>query len=303
MPRNSRSSRSSASIVTLVSSSPFHQPGRLLTRRQGIDGAARAHVADRPRRARARRSSVPLHAEAARAPPSSRARRGASSTRSSAASASSEALARIDGHDRPGPARLEQLAELVDLVVADLHGGGREALGSATPCDVAMQPPGASSCGAGGRCRPACRSSPARPRSRAGRRPPGTRGRAGDRTPRARDRRVAARRRARRRWRAAHRSSAPVLPASISRHRRAGRGAALERHVGAWPGDHRAGSRRRAGAAAFDPFRRRGRSSSTWKASGGERVAGDDRLADAVTSPTPSAGAGARRRRRSRRRG
>ena len=45
MPRNSRSSRSSASIVTLVSSSPFHQPAGVLQAEQRVAGPGRARHA------------------------------------------------------------------------------------------------------------------------------------------------------------------------------------------------------------------------------------------------------------------
>ena len=60
-PRNSRSSRSSASIVTLVSSSPFHQPSPSCIAQQRVDAPVDggAHVDHRPAS-----SSVTAHDEA-----------------------------------------------------------------------------------------------------------------------------------------------------------------------------------------------------------------------------------------------
>ena len=86
MPRNWRSSRSSASIVTLVSSSPFHQPSASWQRRAGARPRA-SSASPRPRRGGRRASPAavavqrsrqlsPRHDEAGRARSSSSRRGG-----------------------------------------------------------------------------------------------------------------------------------------------------------------------------------------------------------------------------------
>ena len=138
----------------------------------------------------------------------------------------------------------------------------------------------------------ACRSAPARPRCRAGRRPPGRRGRPARRRRPASTTVVGARRPARRRSRSRRRAAHRSSPRASSRPRRASRRSALEAMSWHWPAIIRwvasassaGGAHAPPGVAALEQHLQRER---------GERVAGEDCAAPRRRRPTRSAGAGA----------